>query len=221
MERHGFARQLEFNLLDSTISEALFSLVYSNITLAHYPYKFELIIKYTLEGKKLTITYQVHNKDDAKIYFSVGAHPAFNVPFFTSEVYADYFIEFNRDEKLERHLLSENGFFNGKTQPIPLENGKLHLTKDLFNKDALVFKNISSRQVKLGSHNHQHSLTVTYEPFNYLGLWAKPGAPFVCIEPWLGCADTEGKPLPIQEKEAIQELNAGKVFEAAFSISVS
>jgi galactose mutarotase-like enzyme len=220
MERHGFARQSEFILLSATANQALFALPFSEQTLAVYPYQFNFQIEYTLQGKQLTITYRVRNEGDQPQYFSVGAHPAFNVPFFPGEDYADYYLEFPVVEKLERHLLSKDGYFNGQTERVSTEGAKLLLTKDLFNQDALVFKDLQSRQVTLRSVTHKHSLTVDYPDFEYLGVWAKPGAPFVCIEPWLGCADTEGKAVDIREKEAIQAVNPGAVFEASFSITV-
>jgi galactose mutarotase-like enzyme len=118
-------------------------------------------------------------------------------------------------------MISEAGLFNGQMEPVVLDEQKLNLTKKLFEKDALVFKDLTSRQVSLKSRKHPHSVTVEFAAFNYLGIWAKPGVDFVCIEPWLGCADTEGVEVDIQDKEAIQSLDAGKTFEAAFSIAIS
>src|SRR6202000_647768 len=145
--------------------------------------------------------------------FSVGAHPAFNVPFNNDEQYEDYYIEFETGERLIRHLLSANGYFSGETTPVPLDGNKLWLTKDMFNDDALVFKTLKSREVTISSKNHDRSLSVEFPHFNYLGIWAKAGAPFVCIEPWLGVTDTAGEPKDISQKENIQKLSAGHVFE--------
>lgn len=220
MERHGFARQAEFTVLASSPIQVTFSLRFNEQTLAVYPYRFDFRVIYLLTGNCLTVTYQVRNEDDTPVYFSVGGHPAFRAPFFPGEEYTDYYVEFDADKTLERHLLSPRGLFTGQTESVPMTDRKIQLTKDLFNQDALVFKNLISRQVTLRSTKHSHFLTVSYPPFNYLGIWAKPGAPFVCIEPWLGCADTEGKPVPIEQKEAIQCVQPGATFEAAFSIRV-
>jgi galactose mutarotase-like enzyme len=220
MERHGFARQSDFNLSKATDEQAFFSLISTPKTKQVYPYDFDFQIKYTLKGKALTITYLVINNGQNRMYFSVGAHPAFNVPFTASEKYSDYFLEFEQAEKLERHLLSASGLFNGKTEPVVLDGNKLHLTKELFNQDALVFKNLSSRKLTLRSQNHNQFIQVEYAEFPYLGIWAKPGADFVCIEPWLGCADSEGELVEISRKEAIQHVEVGEVFEKAFSIII-
>jgi galactose mutarotase-like enzyme len=221
IERHGFARQSVFDTTESTQTHAIFSIRSSDTTRVHFPYEFEFQVIYELDGPKLTVTYRVVNEDEQPVYFSVGAHPAFAVPFKPEEAYEDYFIEFERTEPLETHRLSSAGYFTGETKPVPANGNRLALTTHLFDDDALVFKNLASRRVVIRSEKHKHSLSVSFPAFPYLGLWAKPGAPFVCVEPWLGCADSEGAPKPIQQKEAIQRLEIGDVFEAAFTIEVS
>lgn len=220
IERHGFARQSLFETTESTLTHAVFSLRSNGETRVHFPYEFEFQIMYELDGPRLTVTYRVVNKDEQTIFFSVGAHPAFAVPFNANETYEDYYIEFEKVEPLATHMLSAAGYFTGETKPVPTEGRQLFLTKHLFDQDALVFKNLDSRRVTIRSDKHDHTVTVDYPNFPYLGLWAKSGAPFVCIEPWLGCADSEGQPKPIQEKEAIQQVGVGEVFAASFSIDI-
>ena len=219
MERHGFARHSEFTPVDSTPTEARFALAFSEKTLAVYPFKFTFEVDYRLDGPALRVTYHVQNGDEKPMYFSVGAHPAFNVPFYPHETYADYFLEFEKEEILTTHRLSAAGYFTGQTGTVPTEKNRLALSEHLFDQDALVFKNLESRQVVLKSRNHDQQLVIAYPDFNYLGLWAKPGARFVCIEPWLGCADTEGEPVAIDQKEAIQRVEPGQTVNAGFRIS--
>jgi galactose mutarotase-like enzyme len=220
MERHGFNRQSELLLLSSDALSAKFSLPYCEKTLAVYPYKFDFQIHYDLIDTALRVTYKVINLDKKDIYFSVGGHPGFNVPFNAGEQYEDYYLEFETEEKLHTHLLSADGVFTGETQLVPMKGNKLFLTRDLFVNDALVFKNMQSRMVTIKSTKHDQSLSVDFPHFNYVGIWAKTGADFVCIEPWLGCADTAGKEVDISQKENIQKLKVGHVFEAAFFISL-
>lgn len=223
IERHGFARQSLFETTESSDTHAIFSLRSSEVTRVHFPYEFEFQLIYELDGPRLTITYRVVNQDNKTVFFSVGAHPAFAVPFLSDEAYEDYFIEFEKPESLETYMLSAGGYFTGETKLVPTEASgrQFPLTKQLFDNDALVFKNLASRRVAIRSDKHNHAVTVAYPAFPYLGLWAKPGAPFVCIEPWLGCADSEGQPKPIEQKEAIQRVEVGAVFEAAFTIEIS
>jgi galactose mutarotase-like enzyme len=220
MERHGFNRQSELLLIESDEVCARFSLPYSDHTLEVYPFKFDFQVHYDLIENALRVTYKVVNHQHDTVYFSVGGHPAFNVPFNKGENYEDYYLEFEVEEKLEKHLLSTEGFFTGETERVSLDGKKLHLTRDMFVKDAWVFKKPRSREVTIKCDKHDQTISVEFPHFNYLGIWAKPGADFLCIEPWLGCADTEGKHVDISHKEAIQKLKHGHVFEAAFYISI-
>jgi galactose mutarotase-like enzyme len=223
MQRHGFIRPSELKLgSETTKQHALFSLPYSDHTLSAYPFKFNYQIIYDLIDNALRVTYKVVNLDNKPIWFSVGGHPAFNIPFSSAEgsAYEDYYLEFETGEKLDTHMLSADGFFTGETKPVPLDGPKLHLTRHLFDEDALVFKKLNSRQVTIKSDKHEHTLSVEFPHFNYLGIWAKPCADFVCIEPWLGCADSTSGPTDITQKEGIQKLVPGHVFEAAFYVSI-
>ncbi|MFC5411299.1 aldose 1-epimerase family protein [Larkinella bovis] len=220
MERHGFARQSDFAVLEATPTKAVFALTANEKTLAVYPYRFEFQIEYRIENTVLTIVYRVINPEARPLYFAVGAHPAFAVPFLPNEKYDDYYLEFQKEEALERHLLSPKGYFTGETEPVLAVGNQLPLTTDLFDNDALVFKNLDSRVVTIRSRNHDRAVTVSFPAFPYLGIWAKPGASFVCIEPWLGYADHEGTLRPFEEKEAIRTVEPNGFFETGFTIGV-
>lgn len=220
LSRHGFARQSTFRLAEATAIHADFSLTYNETTLAAYPYKFIFHVIYDLLDNALRVTYKVINADTQPIYFSVGGHPAFNVPMGNQGRYEDYYLEFELAEKLERHLLSADGYFTGQTTPVPLQGNQLHLTPDLFNEDALVFKDIQSKHITIKSKLHEHTLSVEFPHYKHLGIWAKPGASFVCIEPWLGYADAEAPATDISQKPAIQKLDYGHVFEAPYYVSI-
>ena len=222
LTRHGFTRETIFEAINVTDTHATFALRYNDQTLAVYPYKFEFHIIYDLVADGLKVTYQVINLDDKDLYFQVGAHPAFVAPFYENESYDDYDLEFELDEPLERHNFSKNGLFDGTTEPVVLENKKLRLTNNLFDRDAIVFKNIQSKVITLRSDKHDKFLAVSYPAFKHMGIWAKPGAPFVCIEPWLGLGDTEGDVVDFTtEKEAMEVLPAGQQFAASFVVGVS
>lgn len=222
MKRHGFARQSLFTETESSDTHAVFSLRANDQTRAVYPYEFEFQLIYELTDASLNITYRVVNEGNTAMYFSVGAHPAFNVPVGPGDVYEDYVLEFEQDEPLVTHQLSEAGLFSGETRSVPTTNRQLALTRHLFDQDALVFKNLESRRVTLKHKNRDdRSVTVTFRDFPHLGIWAKPGAPFVCIEPWLGYADAEGEPTSIEQKASIQQVGAGEVFTATFTIGIA
>jgi galactose mutarotase-like enzyme len=221
IERHGFTRTSNFQLIEASDTHAKFTLPFSEKTLAIYPYKFELQIIYNLIDNALRVCYKVINHDTKTIYFSVGGHPAFNVPFYPGEKYEDYYLEFEQEEKLVTHTIAPDGNLSGNTEPVQLTGKKLRLTKELFANDALVFKNIKSREIAIKSDKHDKFLSVQYPHFNHMGIWAKKDADFVCIEPWLGYSDTEGRVTDIKQKEAIQHVDKGHVFEAEFFIITS
>ncbi|MBC7915015.1 MAG: aldose 1-epimerase family protein [Pyrinomonadaceae bacterium] len=221
MERHGFARNSMFSLVEMTDTYAKFELNHSELTHVHYPYKFTFQVLYELLDNEVKISYKVINLDNRNIYFSVGAHPAFQIPFDKNDSLKDYYIEFEKVENLETHLLSVNGLFTGFTRTIASNTNLLALNKELFTNDALVFKNLVSRKVSLKSRNHSKSVYLKFPDFSYFGIWGKDEVPFVCLEPWLGCADTEGKQVELKEKEAIRSLEVGDIFEADYTIGIS
>lgn len=221
MQRHGFARQSEFHPVESDDTHAKFSLSHDQHTLEVYPYKFTFQVLYDLSDREIRITYKVINDDDQAIHFAVGAHPAFNVPFFPGESIADYYLEFQFNETLKTHLLSPEGFFTGETGTVPQQGNILPVTAELFEKDALVFKDLASRKVTIKSTQHSHSLEMLFPHFDYFGIWARDRVPFICLEPWIGCADSEGKRVELSQKEGIRTLDTGHVFEADFTIRVT
>jgi len=220
LKRHGFARHSEFIVLESTKTKAKFILNYSESTLAIFPYKFRFEITYELFDSELSVQYQVINLDDHTMYFSVGAHPAFNIPFYEHEDYTDYYLEFSDNEVLEKHLLNREGYFTGKTEKLHSNLNKINLQPDLFKSDALVFKNLSSREVLIKNHKTPNFISVSFPDFTSLGIWAPPGAPFVCIEPWLGYADNEGPIKEFSQKEGVLSLEISSSFNAEFTIGV-
>lgn len=220
LQRHGFARHSNFLVLESSGNHAIFSLRYNENTLQQYPFLFEYQIIYHLESTQLRCTYKIINLDKRDIWFSVGGHPAFNIPFFSNEQYEDYFLSFEHPETLITHHLSKAGHFTGETSELSLDGDKLWLHQGLFDNDALVFKTIKSKKISIGSKNHSNSIEISFADFKSLGIWAKPGAPFVCIEPWLGYADHENSKISIDKKEGMVSLAPGHVFEASYSITV-
>ena len=222
MPKHGFVRHNEnIRFKEKTDDKLVFQLDYSAETLEIYPFKFRFEISFQLHKKSLTVHHHISNLDDKPLYFSLGGHPAFNAPVSKNEVYEDYYLEFDRKMDLRTHVLNEEGLVSDTTEGILDNEDKIRLHKELFAKDALIFKNIPSKKVVLKSKNSGSILSVEYKDFKNLGIWAKPGAPYVCIEPWLGIADVEGTDQNLKNKEGIETLAAGKDFQAAYTIDIT
>jgi galactose mutarotase-like enzyme len=220
MKRHGFARNSHFTCTHADDTMAVLELRSSEETRKLYPYDFVFEITYTLDERELEVKYRVKNTGPTNLFMSFGAHPAFNVPFTPTETYSDYFIEFSADTSLETSLLASNGLLSGEVQRIALDGRRLHLTPTLFDNDALVLRSLASRRATLGSVKNPRRIQLDFALFPYLGIWAKPGAPFVCIEPWLGVADTEGRPRSIEGKQGINRVRPKEGFVAHFTITV-
>lgn len=220
MEKHGFARRSNFRLLDLTESKMVFSLSSNQETLLSYPYRFEFLISYRLDTHRLIVSYEIINKDDKDLYFSFGGHPAFAAPVYPDEIYEDYYLEFEQPETAFRHCLNRDGFFDGNKELVMNHSNTIDLRKDIFRDDALIFKDLKSHKVALKSVKTPHYIKMEFNGFPYLGIWAKENAPYVCLEPWIGCADTENKPCHLPDKEGMTELAPGNHLTLSYTIEV-
>lgn len=222
LPKHGFIRHNEnIKLVEQTTNSLTFKITHDDELLKKYPFKFEFYITYQLIDNMLEVKHTIKNSDEKPMYFSVGGHPAFKCPVFDNEDYNDYTLEFEHIENSETHLINmENGLISSKTKPIFNHTNKLPLKHDLFNEDALVFKDLKSRKVTLKSNKNGEILTVNYPDFNYLGIWAKPTGNYVCIEPWLGIADNENTNQDFKTKEGIIKLDANNTFTASYTIEI-
>lgn len=213
LTQHGFARDMEFECLSCGTQEIEFALKSSQKTLESYPFLFELLVKYALVDKRINIAYTVKNADQKEMFFSLGAHPAFET--FKIE---DFEIHFEKKEK---------GFFRLNNSLVdwhtlyPLDEETLVPTKDLFAQDALIFKDLKSRYIDLIDQKRHETLRVNFDNSPFLGLWGKGSVPFVCIEPWFGVSDEEAHDQKLVSKRGILKLAPGQNFNYAFSIEIS
>lgn len=222
LPKHGFFRNSEAVVLKRQGKDHLvFSLKFYEETLKAYPFKFELEVSFILKGKSLEVKHEVFNLDEKPIYFSVGGHPAFNAPLFPGESYDDYYLEFDKNLELQTHILTADGLISNRTEGVLKEENKIHLRNDLFNNDALIFETISSKKISLNSKHSGKILAVEYSDFENLGIWAKPNAPYVCIEPWLGIADFADTDQELKNKVGIKKLMPTQSFSATYTIEIA
>lgn len=206
ISRHGFARDMEWELREQEEDRLLLGVHYTPETLKAYPFRFRLLVEYRLEENRLRQTFTVLNEDEQPIYFAIGAHPAFRLPFRQDESFSDYYLHFEKEEKEERSLLNEKGLFSGEKELLLDHTHELPLNHQLFEQDALVLKTLDSDWVSIRSRHHAKELRLSFRHWPFLGIWTKPGAPFLCLEPWQGVAETEGEKADISEKEGITKL---------------
>ncbi len=217
LPRHGFARDRDFTTQQLNASEVIFTLNDDEKTRAVYPFAFSLKIRYRLHQNWLACTYEVHNSGNDALFFSIGAHPAFAVPLVKDLKYSDYYLEFNKTENLQRWKLL-NGLIATHAEAVPLENNKLPLHASLFYEDAVVLKGLQSNCITLASDKNEHGINFYFNDFPFFGIWAAKDAPFVCLEPWCGIADSVTHNQQLTEKEGINLLAPGGYFERTWSV---
>ncbi len=208
LPRHGFARDKVFIVEKQTVDAVTFLLKSDADTLKNYPYDFEFRVHYTLTANTLSVTYDVKNTTGSDMYFSVGGHPAFRLPLVEDTVYTDYFIELNAVETSGRYPLSKDGLLELTTNPFLENTDKIHLHPSLFYEDAVVLKHLKSNSMAILSDKTPHGLRMDFEDFPYFGIWAAKNAPFVCLEPWSGIADSVNTTQNLVEKEGINKMEA-------------
>ncbi|MDO4643114.1 MAG: aldose 1-epimerase family protein [Cardiobacteriaceae bacterium] len=203
LPQHGFARDQHFRLIEHSENELQFSLEDSGESGEHYPFAFILNIHYTLHGDTLRITWHVHNPSAQELLFSIGAHPAFNLPLIADENFEDHSIT------LEGTEISQLGWRDGLLDPTPhAAETHIPLHYNLFAHDALIYHTPNPTSVILRGKASAPCIAVHYRDLPYLGLWtpADKQAPFICIEPWAGvmdCAEHDGQ---LENKLGIQHL---------------
>lgn len=222
MTQHGFARDNEFDLVEKTSTMARLRLVDSEETQSIYPFHFQFDIIYRLTDQDmLGITYVVTNTDTHDIYFSVGGHPGFRVPLEEGEKFTDYYVNVDPTRKYSRSKLVgpylDNNLDTTFNSDIPLR-----LRYDDYKNDAIILRLDSNPvSVVLAKLHESHGITMHVQDAKYLGIWTPYGkdAPFVCLEPWWGIADTVDADGIINHKYAINNLAPAQTFTGSYSLS--
>ncbi len=207
LPQHGFARNFDFELIKQTDSLLCFELKSNEQTLENYPFPFSLQLSYELTENELTLSYRVENTGADIMYFSLGAHPAFNL----EDEISTYRLEFDSEENYARHLL-EAGLQIHKTEEVAMQGNRLQLNENYFETDAIVLKGMQANEISLLNKNNKKELSLKAEGFPYYGIWAKKSYPFLCLEPWHGIADSITSSGKIEEKEGIKKLASSEVF---------
>lgn len=210
MPKHGLARKLPFAVKECDGAKAVFSLESDENTLKSYPFEFELLVAFELCEKSLVNTMTVVNKTKGEMYFSIGAHPGFNCNI--GDV-----IEFELPETLETERIDSDNLIIPEKFPVIENSREIEITKDIFSKDALILSGIKSKKLRIKGENE---IEFTFGDCPFLGIWAKPGAPYVCLEPWYGVNDGREVKNDISEKRGIERLDEGESFAFSWTAEI-
>jgi galactose mutarotase-like enzyme len=208
LPRHGFARGKRFELLEAGGSRAVFRLQADPQTLQVYPFRFQLDVSFTLTGATLTIISSVRNVGHEPMPASIGYHPGFRWPLPYGAARETHFLEFVHEEGPSIRRLDSAGLLTSVRYPTPVSQRRLVLDDTLFCDDVVIFDEVRSRSVTYGAGAGPR-IRVGYPDARYLGLWTRPGAGFVCIEPWQGIADEVAFTGDFRDKRGVFTLAPG------------
>ncbi|MGN0203369.1 MAG: aldose 1-epimerase family protein [Coprococcus sp.] len=221
--QHGFARDMVFDRISSGKDYVTYRLASDEDTKRRYPFDFVLEITHRLEGQDIEVLWKVVNIGESPMYFTIGGHPAFNVPVLPDTKFSDYYLTFAEDkETLEYILIDLN---TGTAVPdqifhLELNDHMYRLRDDMFDRDALVFDNGQIGWAGIALPDGTPYVSMTCEGFPNFGIWSVPGAPYVCLEPWCGRCDNRGFEGDISDKAGINRLESGQLFEKSYKITI-
>ncbi|HEY2677691.1 MAG TPA: aldose 1-epimerase family protein [Steroidobacteraceae bacterium] len=219
LPRHGFARGKLFAVESTNPTSAVFKLSADESTLQVYPFRFELTVRFEIIGPTLSVDTLVRNQGDEEMPASFGYHPAFRWPLPFGQPRAAHFIQFEADEPAPYRRIDSAGLLKPERFDTPIVRRRLPLTDALFQEDVLIFDQIKSRSVVYGADQGPR-LRVNYPDSPYLGLWTKPGAPFICIEPWHGITDPVGFSGQFADKPGMANLRAGEALHSQMTVTL-
>ena len=222
--QHGFARDMDFTLVDQTDTMLRYRLESTEETLAKYPWPFRLEIAYRLHDNKIDVIWDVTNPGPEDMFFQIGAHPAFNYPDYDPIAEARGYFSFDRKEGLECIRIKEKGYVDAITKyPLELDaDGRYPLTSSTFDViDTLMLQDSQLRRVTLHRTDGTPWLSLGFTA-PVVGLWSPPcrNAPFICIEPWYGRCDRAGYEGDYRDKDWINRLAPGERFSSVYTIEI-
>ena len=216
MGQHGFARDMEFELISGTETEISFLLKSSDETLAKYPFEFELTCGYAIKGSTVEVIWKVHNPSDKTMYFSIGGHPAFvgRKPSLTGAT-----LKFDTDKDLSCRLVNSEGLLMNGHETVKLTDGCVEVDEHFFDKDALVIEDDQCHEISIIEDGV--TLVTVRHSCPLFGVWSSNGKnnPFICIEPWYGRADKEDFAGELQDREYGNTLKAKETFNASYTMT--
>ena len=224
MNRHGFAREREFVITEQAEDHVVMELRADEDTLKKYPFNFKLQVCHRLEDSGFVTSFEIVNLDKREMPFCIGAHTAFCCPVFADETFEDYDIVFDEKEQADSLLLNSDGYIQkGKTVPFLRDSDRFALNYEPFEKmDTVIFSGLKSTGVSLKHRLKGHGVHMDFEGFTFMAFWTKGAqrAPFICIEPWHGCAALEDEDGDFKHKEACICLQPGERKEFLYKVKI-
>lgn len=215
---HGFARDNEFSLVEVNENSISFELTNTPETMEVYPYKFSLLVKYTIEENKVIVENTVINADDKSMYFYLGSHPAFNCPMEEGLDFSDYKIVYEKPETIIQKLS------DGSEKTIIENENFYNITRELFDNDVILKDKPNSESITLCSDKSDKKVTVNFPNSDCIAVWSPAkdnNAKFVCLEAWTSVPVYFDDKYPhIETKPHAIKLASGSCYNYSYEIVV-
>ncbi|MGM0168597.1 hypothetical protein IGI39_004352 [Enterococcus sp. AZ135] len=221
MSQHGFARDREFKVTNHSSDFIAMTLAADEESLKIYPFEFELTIEYKLIGNCLIVRYLVKNSEtENTMYFAIGSHPGFNVPLDQNTRFDDYYLEFSPKQQRTFIPVTEDVLLQ-TDRTVELMDNSYPLNREMFNEGVLIWETEGNTRVELKSDKTKKAVIFDYTDMPYLGVWSPypQNAPFICIEPWCGVADTFDTNGKYDEKLGINTLLPNEQFTSSYQMT--
>lgn len=221
MARHGFARSSEFTMAEQGMDFAVLELRESPDTLARYPFPFLLRVRHELLENGFSTSFTVENCGETPLPFCIGAHTAINCPLADGEKFEDYELCFDQNEDADTLLLTSEGLLHaGRKEPM-LSEGKVTLDYGTFQRlDTIIFQGLRSKTAALRHKTTGQGVSLDFHEFPMVAFWTKPGGPFLCMEPWQGCAALDNESGRFQDKLHVVTLASGEKKELSYRFTL-
>lgn len=222
--QHGFGRDLPFAVHPVSDTCAEFVLTENEHTKSMYPYDFTFTIRYTLEGASLKKEHITENRSAQPLYYEVGGHDAYNI-LMDGAPLASHYAAFEGVEQLSVIDVDDSVMLTRSHHTVPLQEGRLYLTRETFSHDALMLDELPVRRCTLGSTAHDRSVTMDFSDFPYFALWSpyrpEDDVPFVCLEPWSTLPDGSYLGQELEQKTGVRCVAPGAQETLAFTVTIA
>ena len=224
LPKHGFVRDMKTTMVNKTDTSLTFEVTENEESLSYYPFKFIYRVTYTLNNETVIVKIDVINKDNVVLPFNLGLHPAFRVPLFEKENFEDYTIYFNKKDNYKIPTIDlVTGLIDWQNTARTFEDfDTLPLNYDDYKNDALVFDNVQFDEITLKNNDSGYGIKLSFKDFKTVGIWTPNhvNANFICLEPWIGCADAPTSSGKYTDKKDIINLNPNETFTTEFTITI-
>lgn len=221
--QHGFGRDLEWQVQPESATCVSFTLTPNDYTKKMYPWDFKCTVRYTLNGASLKKEHITENCSGSTMYYEVGGHDAYNLCWQDGEQITDYYVAFEGTDKLCRIVTDEAVMLTEERMDVPLDNGRLPITRELFANDAVMAEGLPVRRASIGCTKSSRRVTMDFADFDYFAVWSPYkdfDVPFVCLEPWSTLPDGSYLDHAIEHKTGVRVLQPGQRETLSFTTTI-